>query len=600
MLSLTAYGGVFYWFFLCLAWSLIVWKLLDLCEATSLAVEVSRDHAPLLLALAIVAARWPTIFVHAELNPDESQLFAGALGLMHDPVPWRGADNTTSGPLNSYVLIPLILLGLDSAYAAARIISVLLLIVSTSCWYLTVKAVRGSLVALSLSLPFVAWLCFVGAYDLLSTPDFAHYSSELLPIALLSVAVWTLNHFKRAPIAAPALGGFALGCVPFAKLQAAPLASFVSAALAVYILVKRRRHLGSLIALIACGAVMPLLIALPLLLTRTVEDAWRSYVISALDISVRPLSMSEFASYAVGFPSLNWAFAALAVIALGNFSTRYFRDRVLRHERVLLFGVTGYAIIAVLAISKAGNPWGHYLLFLLHPGILLAGVMSAPSGTATLWQRSLHAVANLIKRSKLSSLGLAFGFACSAALLLMFLIRAPEAVRLRLRHPDPIVRILEPIIRTDDHIAVWGYMPKYYALTRTRPSTREAITQFQAWNGPQQAYYRKRYMSDLRRQPPNVFVDASGEGNFSFIFEHHPQVRIEEFKELDEFIQEHYVLLLDIRPCETPETRVFVSRDRLNELGIGPDKLIEMPTCIDSAKALERTLRLLNRNGRID
>ncbi len=584
--------SIFYWFFLCWVWALIIWKLLDLSEHASVTLGVLRDPAPLLLALAMIAARWPTIFVNAELNPDESWLFAGALGLLHDPVPWRGADNTTSGPLNSYVLIPLIVSGLDSGYAAGRIVSVSLLIVSTTCWYLTVKSVRGPVVALSVLLPVVAWLCFVAAYGPLGHQDFLHYSTELLPITLLSVAVWTLTHFKRAPIAAAAVAGFALGCVPFAKLQAAPIAVFVFAAVSAYTFVKGRGGRRSLIALIGGGAVMPVLIAVPLLLTRTVDDAWRSYIVSALNISARTLPPPQFASYVFGFPSLNLAFATLGAITLANFSTRYFRDHVLPQERVVLFGVIGYALMAVVAVWKAGNPWGHYLLFLLHPGILVAAAVSARTGVATPWQRSLQAVASVTKSSALLSLGLIFGVACSTALLVIFLIRTPHALRLRCQPPDKIAQILKPIIRSDDHIAVWGYMPKYYALTGTRPSTRDAITQFQAWNGPQRDYYRERYITELRRKPPNVFIDASGKGNF--YFEYHPRVPIEDFEDLDKFIREHYVLLLDLRRCSTPETRIFVSRDRFSDLHISEDGLVKMPTCIGSEEELDRTLRLLS------
>src|SRR3954469_23325991 len=97
-----AYGAVFYWLFLCLVWAFIIAHLLDRRGGVSPTAGMVPDRTPLLLALAILAAKWPIIFFNAELNADESQFFAGALGLLHDPVPWRGADNTTSGPLNSY------------------------------------------------------------------------------------------------------------------------------------------------------------------------------------------------------------------------------------------------------------------------------------------------------------------------------------------------------------------------------------------------------------------------------------------------------------------------------------------------------------------
>src|SRR5690348_12303756 len=100
-----------YWVLLCLCWGLLVLQLLRREETAEKSDSAQPpDFVPVLLGLALIAARWPTLLLNQQLNPDESQLIAATLGFMHDPVPWRGADVNTSGPFNSYVLlVPVVL-----------------------------------------------------------------------------------------------------------------------------------------------------------------------------------------------------------------------------------------------------------------------------------------------------------------------------------------------------------------------------------------------------------------------------------------------------------------------------------------------------------
>ena len=124
-------------------------------------------------------------------TPDESWLIAGALELLHDPVPWRGADLTTSGPLNSYILLVPAALGLKISYLTARLVGLSLLIIAVICWYAFAKRIRGKFVAMSVVLPPVTFLCFV------QNTDFLHYSTELLPITLLSVAALMASSLSK-------------------------------------------------------------------------------------------------------------------------------------------------------------------------------------------------------------------------------------------------------------------------------------------------------------------------------------------------------------------------------------------------------------------
>ena len=90
--------------------------------------------------------------------------------------------------------------------------------------YLSFKTISGIFFATAFSVPLALF------YGLTRNPDFVHYDSELLPLALL---VWatsiTLKIATRQTSNHPSLFqvillGLAVGAVPFAKLQAIPMA----------------------------------------------------------------------------------------------------------------------------------------------------------------------------------------------------------------------------------------------------------------------------------------------------------------------------------------------------------------------------------------
>src|ERR1700704_5669621 len=52
-----------------------------------------------------ILCRLPVIGLNSALNPDESQLIANASKFMTDMNTWRSVDTTSSGPINSFVLM---------------------------------------------------------------------------------------------------------------------------------------------------------------------------------------------------------------------------------------------------------------------------------------------------------------------------------------------------------------------------------------------------------------------------------------------------------------------------------------------------------------
>src|SRR5271169_626179 len=69
----------------------------------------------------LVVLRLPTFFLNAPLNADEAQILANAIKFRSNMNTWLSVDTTTSGPINSYLLMWPFLFGADTGFGAARI-----------------------------------------------------------------------------------------------------------------------------------------------------------------------------------------------------------------------------------------------------------------------------------------------------------------------------------------------------------------------------------------------------------------------------------------------------------------------------------------------
>ena len=539
---------------------------------------------PVFLALALIAARWPTFLLNQPLNPDEGWLIAGALRFMHDPVPWRGADLTTSGPLNSYVLLVPVALGLQINYVTARIVGAALLITAVISWYVFARRIRGKFVAISVVLSPITFLCF--AQD----PNFTHYSTELLPIALLSVAALMVSSLRKNSGVQLFMSAFVLGMVPFAKLQAAPLT--VVAFLAIFFFAWRihgERFVKTATVMVTGLLIAPVAMGITLLTTATLDDAWRSYILSGLEVTNNSMGLHAFVGYVLNNRAFSAAIGVLVLITGASVNFDFLRQQAEGEDRWLIAGSILYGLTTVYVIYRPGNPWGHYLLFALPAAVLLATTLSAPWYVGSAWQRASVKLRSLVG-AKVSILFIIMGVAFG--LLLFDLEGPPLALAVTsVQKSDLIAEIIPALLKQDSNFAVWGYMPQYYVMTGKRPTTRDVITQFQIWDGPQRQYYRNRYLADFNKSRPNVFVDATGPGNFSF--KYLPPEPIETFKELNEIIHSNYVLLLDVKECGTPRTRIFVSSTRLSELNVETEAIAKASICLWDSGDLSRLLPLL-------
>jgi hypothetical protein len=389
--------------------------------------------------------------------------------------------------------------------------------------------------------------------------DFIHYSSELLPVFLTTTAFAAANfvvtkrgspHLRNGMLA---LAGFCVGCTPFAKLQAAPLALVVFVAIGAFSLVPDRVTKGSrfsrLAILIGSAALMPVAMLISVCCAHTLKDAMISYFGMAI-LHIEGGQPVHVAFFFHSIPEYTFFLIASGLVIIAALSFGGKDGRPLPSQIWGLFSATALLATSIYAIYAAHRPYCHYLLLSVMPIALLIGnalglVLRTRGSTAAS-----------------SRVGVAFIslFLPTAA----FAAYSHNGYGLNNRPPPrPEVVAVARYLKPGDLLAVWGWKPEYYVQTGTIMATRDSQTQRQIDLTKYREYFRQRFMDDLARNLPTVFVDGVSPGSFTYnIRKAHG---LEDFPTLDNFVRNHYTLKEEINGV-----RIFVIEDKSEGRNVKP------------------------------
>ena len=186
---------------------------------------------------------------------------------------------------------------------------------------------------------------------------------------------------RRGLLALLFVAGLALGCVPFAKLQAAPVAVVIGVGLIGLTWLSDetwRWKFAVLAALISGAIVAPMLLLAPLAATEGLTDFWISYIVWAsqyvgaitpirkfiqmMNVK-RPHFLSSFMFLTTGVLSVGIAFW------YGGVRNETPRQRLIFITLLLSVAASVYVIL------RPGREFTHYLLFLPIPLLTLAGAV---------------------------------------------------------------------------------------------------------------------------------------------------------------------------------------------------------------------------------
>ena len=464
--------------------------------SSAMAGAKGRLAFALALGGALGAGHWESLTRNQPwANPDEAQMIAGALTLRHAPVFWRDVDGTTHGPLDQWPLTLASRAGLPLDFAGARMLGLacvfaLLLLLATSLAADNEAAGRLAV------LPAAVWLAT------LREPEFHQLSSEHVPLALLGAACAAgLNLTSAQPTSRWRAGFFGalLVALPLAKLQAAPLA----AALGLCWLLQMARspapaRWSRVVPAALGGATVLGLVLGPTFLAGAGEEFWTSYVVANRNYALG-------GTWDPSWPRHVWGLSWLIAISLALSAVAAVTDgrRLVRHPALLAGVILGGATL--FAILLPGYPILHYWLLLVPALVLLSGA------AVNVW----------LARSAVSRpLVLAGAVAVTLPFVLKVSLQDYSRWEAQLANPPVFSPAASAAVQRlsgpGESIAVWGWAPELYVLAQRRQASREAHTFAQIQPGPLQAHFRARFMADLRRNQPAVFVDAVHPGAFSY------------------------------------------------------------------------------------
>ena len=493
---------------------------------------------------ALFACRWPSFLWPDPFNVDEGTFIACALKARFDWVPWRGFDASTSGPLNCDILALPALFGAEIGFFSARVIGLCLIAGAIGALYYTVRWIYGTGVARLSILPPVL------LFSLTKTSDFLHYSSEHFPIFLTTVPLAAAAYLARGTgskssrLIACAAASLFLGCPVFAKLQAMPIATavLVSLAAAIFLTPSRSGKARTMEALVTGAGLVaiPSVVLIILCATDGLGNAIISYYKMAL-VFVASRSGATASSFSIGVPEHTlFCLASLAVVVTGGIAV-YSQVRFTRVSLWTSLSSVVLLLASLFSIYHAHQPFPHYRLFSIIPvSFCVANVLGL------MHQTDLGKGHALLARSLFVALFLVpIGFAAAAS--------TNDFSRQAIVPMRPEVVAIARYAKPGDRMVVWAWRPEYYVKTRTIMATRDpgilALMQMSRYR----EYFRARFMSDLRSNPPPVIVDAVAPG--AFLYSDRATQGIESFPPLAAFVREHYTLREEVAGV-----RIFVAK----------------------------------------
>jgi hypothetical protein len=511
----------------------------------------------------IAVSRWPSL-LPSMMNVDEGWFIAGAMKLLNNPVFWQSVDGGSSGPLNIYPLILPTFLGIKIEYASSRLIGLTLITASIAFLYYSLLEIYGPKVSRLSLIPLVIHVSLTTYFD------YVNYIGEFCPIFLLSLGLFLTCKYYSCELPIPTklifFLGFTLGLTPYAKMQSVPI-SFAIFGIFLHILYSKKRSLKHVIdslLLLSFGSVFPSIFTVASLMLFSAHDAfWKSYIQQNLLFYSTTASLNSFQklmlfvgmlrdSVSRGADQTMFLYILTIISCLSGIPYLIGKKSGSQHSPVKskniiysdTFVFVYYSVVFLISscfvIVKPGNPYAHYLLFLIVPSGFLIGVFLG---------ESIRFEKNLV-------------FISFAILILSSSWQVAECLKSTNEYLDyrkeylngytrPIIESIHRQASVGDQMAVWGWAADLYIESGLIPATRDVVTLWQINKTSLQEYYLKRYLNDLSKSKPRLFVDVVAPGSFGFI-DRQNQAH-EAFPEISEFVQKNYRLVEDVNGI-----RIFV------------------------------------------
>ena len=482
---------------------------------------------------SITLGRWAGIVFPCRLDSDEAQMAANAIRILSFGWNWDAVDGTTSGPLNSLILLWPKIFGCDVTLSLARVTANGLLCVVFVLLYMSVKQISGRKFAATVSMSLALF------YSTTREPAFMHYSSELLSLSLVFAGNYLiLNDFllcdgRKRGYLTQVLAGILVGAVFFAKLQAIPLAGILVLFNFYSIIASPRPEKGKLILFFLGSLSVPFLVFLgPLYLKGQLVHFYNSYIINAKLYLKQSTPLHSLHSLIANDPVLSKVFYFwCSTIILGFFALAFFGKAERRYAIIVYLFVL--LCVSVYCIVKPGRGFPHYLMLSMPFFALFSGSLF------------------LFPKHDIIHGNLAF-LACFLLIGVSIFSDPPrrEALSKRVLHYKTVLpfgvqwrcpKVYSWLGPQNSKGLVWGWMPEWYVWGGLVPASRETQNQPQIDTNALTEYFRSRLLKDFGESSPDLVVDAVAIG--AWVYTYDEKQGIKSFTSLSEIIDTEYVLL---------------------------------------------------------
>ncbi|HEY1977033.1 MAG TPA: hypothetical protein VGG89_10830 [Candidatus Baltobacteraceae bacterium] len=467
---------------------------------------------------AIFAWRWPAISVREQFNVDESLMLATAHLASVRPVPWRDFDAMTMGPVDIWPLTAMHALGFGYTWWTARILAAAVACAAVVVFYFAVRRLFGEAAA-RLSATFAA-IFFMASSTYM---NFAHYSSETIPVLLIVIFGFAIAGLVKTPgrqaLVFCALAGAAAACAPFAKVQSLPIDAALTlvtlAALAFGSGTAREKAIRFAV-FAAAGLLVLSAILAPVILAGGWNDFAISYVREPLwyirqGVAIPPITRGPidlFAMFPVRCLLLSVGVLVAALLAVYLLQRRS-SGKASREGEYAALAIALTAAMSFYAALAPDEPFPHHLLLVVFPWCALAGAVYALAAAGGF--RGFSRGAAIVATVAFAVSGAYYAIVGGPVLAYLGLHEwTTGTIRIGSTPWNPReVAVLREVPRGSS-IAIWGWEPGVFVVTGALPGTREAASQFQMWPGPYREYYIDRYVADLKSNRPEFFLNAVG------------------------------------------------------------------------------------------
>ena len=522
------------------------------------------------ILLGILALRLPNLVLFQQ-NPDESEWMAGAATLFQDPRYWVSVHGGNTGPLVIYPLMLIIALGGAINYATARLFGLLFCILPSVVFiYFAFINLFNDKIARIIILPLAVCLAFASGNDMLA------YESEQVPLMLISLALFMYSKIVYPSARRPLylfLLGLALGCIPFAKLQAAPIALGIAIFCVISIIIERKNFLPRELFYLGAACLLPTLIVLAYVsLTDIFYDFWQTFIVFSLGYAKTGLGgrgqgwlekLWLLPGDVFSVLDLKLYFMGLflsSCIALGM-ASKIYRNLSSAHRRLSILSFI-VILTALYGIFKPGAFYAHYLVLGVVPMIFFAGTMAGilyacdennglgPKQQFRDFLKALVFMGVIVPALfgiKWGSRGIQF--------VATHGIAAPKS---------EVARKITAYAKANEKMAIWGWMNNYYVETGLLIAAREAHTGAAMLDSVvNQLYFLRHFAQELEKRKPEIFLDAVAKKSFFFYDE---KYRHENFPAVRRVVDKYYTQVGDFGGV-----RVFVRNDRLKGINAGKE-----------------------------